>query len=116
LIVWQKAHSLILSSYRPTDGFPKAETYGLTIQIRRCSASIAANIAEGCANKATASFSASRISLNGSASELKYHFLLARDLTFLSELDYQQLNHSVVEVKRMLASLARKVEMERRAD
>jgi hypothetical protein len=47
LVVWQKAHFLTLSSYRATDGFPKAETYGLTIQIRRCSASIAANIAEG---------------------------------------------------------------------
>jgi four helix bundle protein len=47
LVVWQKAHSLTLFSYRATDGFPKAETYGLTIQIHRCSASIAANIAEG---------------------------------------------------------------------
>jgi hypothetical protein len=43
-----------------------------------------------------------------------YHFLLARDLTFLRDLDYQKLNHAVVEVKRMLASLARKVEAERR--
>jgi hypothetical protein len=49
----------------------------------------------------------------GSASELEYHFLLARDLAFLSEADYQKLNHGVVEVKRMLASLARKVEAER---
>jgi hypothetical protein len=35
LLVWQKAHSLMLASYRVTDAFPKAETYGLTIQIRR---------------------------------------------------------------------------------
>jgi four helix bundle protein len=51
----------------------------------------------------------------GSASELEYHFLLARGLAFLSDLDYQKLNHGVVEVKRMLASWARKVEAERLA-
>jgi four helix bundle protein len=50
-----------------------------------------------------------------SASELEYHFLLARDLAFLSAGDYKKLNHSVVEVKRMLASLAHKVEAERLA-
>ena len=51
----------------------------------------------------------------GSASELEYHFLLARDLAFLSDPDYQNLNDSVIEVKRMLASLARKLEAERLA-
>jgi 23S rRNA-intervening sequence protein len=48
LMVWQKAHALTLASYRGTAEFPKQEIYGLTSQIRRCSASIAANIAEGC--------------------------------------------------------------------
>ena len=40
LLVWQEAHSLTLASYRATDAFPKAETYGLTIQIRRCAATV----------------------------------------------------------------------------
>jgi len=52
---------------------------------------------------------------SGSASELEYHFLLARDLAFLSDLDYRKLNDAVVEVKRMLASLSSKVEAERLA-
>jgi four helix bundle protein len=51
----------------------------------------------------------------GSASELEYHFLLARDLGYLNETNYPQLNAAVVEVKRMLASLARKVEEDRLA-
>jgi four helix bundle protein len=51
----------------------------------------------------------------GSASELEYHFLLARDLSLLGEESYQDLNNRVVEVKRMLASLACKVEIDRRA-
>jgi hypothetical protein len=49
----------------------------------------------------------------GSASELEYHFLLARDLAFLNDVDYEMLNDRVVEVKRMVASLARKVEEDR---
>ena len=47
LMVWQKAHALTLCVYRDTEGFPTSELYGLTKQIRRASASIGANIAEG---------------------------------------------------------------------
>jgi len=43
----------------------------------------------------------------GSASELEYHLLLARDLKLLQLLDYERLSGGVVEVKRMLASLIR---------
>jgi four helix bundle protein len=59
LIVWQKAHSLTLASYRSIDAFPKAETYRLTIQIRRCAASVAANIAEVAENEGMGSFGGS---------------------------------------------------------
>jgi four helix bundle protein len=114
LLVWQKTHSLTLSSYRATDGFPKAETYGLTIQIRRSAASIAANIAEGCGKRGNGEFQRFLNIACGSASELEYHFLLAHDLAFLTDANYQKLNYCVVEVKRMLTSLARKVEAERR--
>jgi len=113
LLVWQKAYSLTLSSYKATDGFPKAETYGLTIQIRRCAASIAANIAEGCGKRGNGEFQRYLNIACGPASELEYHFLLAHDLAFLSDLDHQNLHNRVVEVKRMLASLARKVDAER---
>lgn len=51
----------------------------------------------------------------GSASELEYHFLLARDLGFLPEPDYQKVNQAVVEVKRMLAALVRKIDADRLA-
>lgn len=113
LQVWQKAHWLTLASYRATEGFPKAETYGLTIQIRRCAASIAANIAEGCGKRGNGEFQRFLNIACGSASELEYHFLLARDLALLKDVEYRNLNQGVVEVKRMLASLARKVEAER---
>jgi four helix bundle protein len=115
LLVWQKAHSLTLASYRATEAFPKAETYGLTIQIRRCAASITANIAEGCGKRGNGEFQRFLNIACGSASELENHFLLARDLAFLNDLEYRRLNNGVVEVKKMPASLAHKVDAERLA-
>src|SRR5579864_7525399 len=115
LHVWQKAHSLTLASYRATDAFPKAETYGLTIQIRRAAASIAANIAEGCGKRGNGEFQRYLNIASGSASELEYHFLLARDLHLLDHAAYARLEAAVVEVKRMLSALVRKIETERLA-
>jgi four helix bundle protein len=113
LQVWQKAHSLTLDSYRITVEFPRQETYGLVSQIRRCAVSVAANIAEGCGKRGNGEFQRFLNIAAGSASELDYHFLLARDLRFLAAEDYEKLNNGVVEVKKMLASLMRKVEAER---
>ena len=115
LLVWRKAHLLTLASYRSTQDFPKQETYGLTSQIRRSAASIAANIAESCGKRGNAEFHRFLNIASGSASELEYHFLLSKDLGFIDARGYEQFNNDVVEVKRMLASLARKVNEERRA-
>jgi four helix bundle protein len=114
LQVWHKAHLLTLSCYQ-TSSFPKEEMYGMVSQIRRCAASIAANIAEGCGKRGNGEFQRFLTIALGSASELEYHFLLARDLSFIGEEKYQQLSHSVIEVKRMLASLVCKVEADRLA-
>ena len=115
LLVWRKAHLLALASYRSTQDFPKQEMYGLTMQIRRCAASIAANIAEGCGKHGNAEFQRFINIASGSASELEYHFLLSKDMGFIDAKSYEQLNNHVVEVKRMLASLARKVNEDRLA-
>ena len=47
LKVWQKSHELVLEVYKVTQQFPNEEKFGLTSQIRRFAASVAANIAEG---------------------------------------------------------------------
>ena len=84
LEVWRKAHELTLEIYRSTDCFPKQELYGLTSQMRRCSASIGANIAEGCGRSNNGDFHRFLQQAMGSGSELEYHVLLAFDLGFLS--------------------------------
>jgi len=115
LQVWHKAHMLVLNSYNATNGFPKQEMFGMTSQIRRAAVSIAANIAEGCGKRSNGEFQRFLGIAAGSASELEYHFLLAHELHFIAELEYKRLSGSVIEVKRMLASLIRKVEAERLA-
>jgi four helix bundle protein len=115
LYVWHKSHALTLECYKLTRDFPKHELYGITSQMRRCAASIAANIAEACGKRGNGDFQRFLGIAAGSASELEYHFLLARDLELMTADQYKILNSSVLEVKRMLATLILKVENERLA-
>jgi four helix bundle protein len=87
LKVWEKSHRLTLEVYQATTGFPREEMYGLTSQIRRASASIPANIAEGRGRSGVAELARFLHIATGSASELDYHLMLARDLGFLAD-DY----------------------------
>jgi four helix bundle protein len=109
LKVWQKAHVLTLDVYKSTRNFPREEVYGLTSQIRRAAASVGANIAEGCCRKSDQELGRFLQIAMGSASEVEYHCLLARDLELLHAEDYGRLSGKTVEVKRMLASLIRKL-------
>jgi four helix bundle protein len=101
---WQKAHRVTLDIYKATAGFPSNEMYGLTTQMRRSAASVGANIAEGCGRKSKGELGRFMLIAMGSASELEYHLLLAKDLNFLSGEKHSQLEEDVVEVKKMLAS------------
>ena len=105
LQVWSRAHSLTLHSYRATITFPKGELFGLVSQIRRASASIGANIAEGCGRDGNPELVRFLQIAMGSANELEYHFLLGHDLGFFRVGEYRKLNSEVCEVKRMLSSL-----------
>jgi len=76
LQVWNKAHALTLNCYKATSDFPKSEMYGLTSQIGRSAASVAANIAEGCGKRGNGDFQRFLGIAAGSAREVEYHFLL----------------------------------------
>ena len=100
--VWQKSHELTLRLYKVTSAFPKEELYGLTSQIRRASASIPSNIAEGCGRNTQTELARFIHIASGSASELDYHLLLAHDLGFLNQEIYLELDNMISEIKRML--------------
>jgi four helix bundle protein len=109
LAVWGKAHQLTLAVYRETSTFPVAEIYGLTSQARRAAASVPANIAEGCGRNGGADFARFLQIALGSASELEYHLLLARDLGYLNVARHETMQVDTVEVKKMLTSLIQKL-------
>jgi four helix bundle protein len=112
--VWEKAHRLALAAYKATSTFPKQELYGLAGQIRRSSASIPANIAEGCGRSSDAELARFCHIAMGSASELEYHLLLARDLEMLAAPDYQRLAADVTELKRMLTGFIKRLQARHR--
>ncbi len=88
LKVWNKAHAVTLAAYSATESFPASERYGLTSQMRRAATSIAANIAEGCGRSSDADFARFLHVALGSASELEYLVLLARDLRLITNTTY----------------------------
>ena len=109
LQVWEKAHQLALTLYHVTASFPRDETYGLSSQIRRAASSIPSNIAEGCGREGDAELSRFCIIARGSARELEYQLLLARDLKLIPPNDYEHLSQQTVEIKRMLTVLVQKL-------
>lgn len=103
--MWEKGHQLTLAVYRATRKFPREELYGLTSQMRRAAASIPTNLAEGCCRSGDADFARFAQIAMGSAGELKYQCVLARDLGFIENTEGESLIGAVDEVQRMLTSL-----------
>jgi len=116
LRVWTKAHELTLDIYRMSRAFPAGERYGLTSQIRRAASSIGANLAKGCGRRSDGEFHRFLQIARGSASELEYHLLLARDLGILEPADFEGLQAQVIALERMLTRLVQSVRPPPKAD
>ena len=100
VIVWQKAHTFVLSVYKVSENFPKSEMHGLTSQFRRAAVSIAANIAEGYKKRGTADKLRFYNISQGSLEECRYFIILANDLGYLK--DENKLNIQIEEVSKLL--------------
>jgi four helix bundle protein len=109
LKVWEKAHKLTLKVYLATKDFPKEEVYGLTSQMRRSSASIPTNIAEGCGRDSKAKTIQFFNMATGSASELEYQLILAHDLQYMDEKIFLELSGELTEVRQMLYAFVQRL-------
>ena len=109
LVVWQRSHELTLDLYRATEGFPRTEMFGLTSQIRRAGASIPTNLAEGCGRWGDGDMGRFIQIAMGSASEVAYLSLLARDLSYFGAAEYEHLSADLNEIRRMLAAFYKRV-------
>ncbi|MGA9642168.1 MAG: four helix bundle protein [Terriglobales bacterium] len=111
LVVWQKAKALAVHTYAATANFPRAETYGLTSQIRRSSVSVASNIAEGQGRLTRGEFRHFLGQARGSLLEAETQLAIARDLGFLEQNAFASLDEESYRVlgllDRLLSSLQR---------
>jgi four helix bundle protein len=99
LLVWQKAHQFVLGVYALTAAFPRQETYGLSLQMRRASVSIPANIAEGFRRRGKPEKARFMNIAEGSVEECRYFLILVKDLGYG---DTERLTSLLEEVSRLL--------------
>ena len=107
LEVWQRAHQLVLPTYRVTDSFPDRERYGIVSQVRRSAASIPANIAEGFGRRTTKELLQFLAHANGSLEETRYFLILSLDLGYLRKQDFEEMQKHCSSVAQMIAALDR---------
>ena len=105
LLAWQKGRELAVLIYKTTRQFPKDELFGLTSQMRRCSISIASNLAEGSGRisfKDKARFTEIAFS---SSLELLNQVVLSNDFEYINEEEYIQLKEKITEVNMLIDGL-----------
>ena len=107
LNVWQKAHKLVLDIYEISKKLPKEEKTELASQMRKTAMSIPIKIAEGFNRRNPKEKEIFYKATQESIEELRYYFILSKDLEYLKNTD--DILQSVEEVGRMLSGLVRSV-------
>ena len=108
LHVWKAAVDLAVACYALTKPFPANESYGMVTQIRRCAASIAANIAEGHGRESTPSFVKFLRIAQGSTKELETHLIIVGRVGLVPEAQIDRMLARTEEVGKMIRSLQRR--------
>ena len=107
LEVFKLSHSLVLNVYKLTENFSQEERFGLISQMRRSAYSIPMNIIEGSNRLDTKDYRRFVGIAKGSAGEISYQILLAKDLGYVSEEIYSEMRGKYEIVIKMLSNLAK---------
>jgi four helix bundle protein len=105
LAVWQKAHALVLRVYTMTRGFPKEELFGLAAQMRRAAVSVPANIVEGFYRTGWSDKARFMNVAQSSLEELRYYFILSRDLGYLKPVSTRRISMRLGECSAHISEL-----------
>jgi four helix bundle protein len=108
LKAWQEGHSLVLLVYRITANFPKEEKYSIVDRMRRAASSVTANIAEGFGRQGYREKIQFYYISQGSLTELKDYFLIARDLGYMDNNDWGMIINSANQTHKILQGLISK--------
>ena len=103
LEVWQAAHRLVLDVYQTTQALPRDQRFGLVSQMQRAGVSVPANIAEGFKRRGRADKAHFYNIAQGSLEELRYYFILCRDLGY--SIKFEELAQQADCIGRMLTGL-----------
>ena len=115
LRVWQRAHELHVYVHRATQQVRVRDTGSFRSQLRRATASIPANIAEGAGQETSAQFARFLTIAIASDNEALSHVASARDLNFLNSRDCARIHEELQAVRAMLILLLRRVQERDRA-
>lgn len=113
LVAWQEARALVKMVYLATKSFPKEETYGLSLQMRRASVSVPSNIAEGYGRGSRKDYVRFLQVARGSLYELQTQLFLAEDLGYLHPPASQALHEQTDRCSRLLHGLIRSLPIDR---
>ena len=108
LKVWQEAHKLVLLVYKLTKNFPREEIFGLVSQTRRAAVSITSNIAEGFSRQSYKEKLQFYYIALGSLTELQNQLLLAKDLNYLKQKEFDEFTEQTTSVHKLLNSFVSK--------
>ncbi|HBD02304.1 MAG: TIGR02436 family protein [Microgenomates group bacterium GW2011_GWC1_46_16] len=105
LLVWQKAHSMVVMIYQLVSNFPKFEQYGLSDQMRRSAVSVTSNIAEGFGRQTAKEKGQYYYLAKGSLTELRNQLYVARDVGYVTLTEVNKILIIMEEVYKMLFGL-----------
>lgn len=100
--VFKLSHELTLLVYKETRKFPRIEFYGVVSQLQRAVSSIPANIVEGFYRKSKKELIQFLIISRGSCGEVRYFLLLSRDLGYINQIKYSELDSLAENVHKQL--------------
>ena len=107
LDVFKLSHEMVLAIYEMTKNFPEEERFGLTSQMRRAAYSVPMNLVEGAGRLNSREYRQFVGIAKGSAAEVKYQLLLARDLKYIDEKTYDSCRSNYERISQMLTGLAK---------
>jgi four helix bundle protein len=109
LKIWQRSVALVTRVYAITEKFPKSEMWGLTNQIRRASVSVPSNIAEGSGRRSDKELVQFLHIASGSLAELETQFIIAKNLGFITNNEYSEVEQEIQEIIRMISAMSKSI-------
>lgn len=107
LEAWKVNHQVVLAIYQLTKNFPKEEKFGMIDQLRRAASSVTANIAEGFGRYHYPDKVRFFIQARGSHSEIENFIILARDLHYITDIEFARIEELLIRGGQVINGLIR---------